>query len=78
MSRRFTFTLEEGQYDFLTAESFRSSIAVAELIRRAIDRAFELDTSRRTGGVELSLGIWRRPGAAIIGRRSGVRFRRGS
>jgi hypothetical protein len=50
---------------------------VAELIRRAIDRAFELDSSRRTGGIELSVGVWKRPDAAVVGRRSGVRFRRG-
>jgi hypothetical protein len=77
MSRRFNFYLEDAQYDVLTAESGRSSISVAELIRRAIDRAFELDSSRRTGGIELSVGVWKRPDAAVVGRRSGVRFRRG-
>jgi hypothetical protein len=77
MSRRFNFYLEDVQYDVLTAESGRSSVSVAELIRRAIDRAFELDSSRRVGGIELSVGVWKRPDAAIVGRRSGVRFRRG-
>jgi hypothetical protein len=77
MSRRFNLYLEDTQYDVLTAESGRSSVPVAELIRRAIDRAFELDSSRRTGGIELSVGVWKRPDAAVVGRRSGVRFRRG-
>ena len=75
MSRRFNFYLEDVQYDVLSAESGRSGISVAELIRRAIDRAFDLDASRRTGGLELSIGVWRRPDAAVVGRRSGVRFR---
>jgi hypothetical protein len=77
MSRRFNLYLEDAQYDVLTAESERASISVAELIRRAIDRAFELDSSRRTNGIELSLGLWKRPDAAVVGRRSGVRFGRG-
>jgi hypothetical protein len=76
MSRRFNLHLEDVQYDVLTAESDRSSISVAELIRRAIDRAFDLDSSRRIGGLELSVGVWKRPDGAIVGRRSGVRFRR--
>jgi hypothetical protein len=76
MTRRFNLYLEDLQYDVLTAESGRSSISVGELIRRAIDQAFELDSSRRTGGIELSLGVWKRPDAAVVGRRSGVRFRR--
>jgi hypothetical protein len=77
MTRRFNLYLEDHQYDVLTAESGRSSISVGELIRRAIDQAFELDSSRRTGGIELSVGVWKRPDAAVVGRRSGVRFRRG-
>jgi hypothetical protein len=77
MSKRFNITLEDLQYDALTAESARSSIAVAELIRRAIDHAFELDSRRRTSGIELSVGVWRRPDAAVVGRRAGVRFRGG-
>jgi len=75
MSKRFNLHLEDGQYAALTAESARSSVSVAELIRRAIDRTFELDPSRRAKGVELSVAVWRRPDAAVVGRRPGVRFR---
>lgn len=77
MSRRFNFHLEDSQYDVLTAESERSSLSVAELIRRAIDRTYELNAPRRTDGIELSFGLWKRPDAAVVGRRPGVRFPRG-
>jgi hypothetical protein len=76
MSKRFNLILEEGQYAFLTCESERQSVAVAELIRRAIDHTFELRNSDRTDGFELSVGLWRRPDAAVVGRRPGVTFRR--
>ncbi len=36
----------------------------------------KLDGDRKTPGVELSIGVWRRPDAAIAGRRPGVRFER--
>ncbi len=76
MSKRFNLILEEAQYAFLSSESERQCVSVAELIRRSIDHAFELRSSDRTDGFELSFGVWRRPDAAIVGRRSGVRFRR--
>ncbi len=76
MSQRFNFHLEDAQYEALTAESERTSLAVAELIRRAIDQAFGFDEQRRTKGLELSVGLWRQPDAAVVGRRSGVRFGR--
>jgi hypothetical protein len=76
MSRRFNLHLEDIQYAALTAESARSSVSVAELIRRAIDRSFDLDSPRRTSGMELSVALWKRPDAAVLGRRPGVRFRK--
>jgi hypothetical protein len=76
MSQRFNFHLEDAQYEALTAESERTSLSVAELIRRAIDQAFGFDGPRRTKGLEVSVGVWRRPDAAVVGRRSGVRFGR--
>lgn len=76
MSKRFNLILEEAQYAFLSAESERQSVSVAELIRRAVDHAFELRSSARTDGFEVSFGLWRRPDAAIVGRRPGVTFRR--
>jgi hypothetical protein len=76
MGRRFNITLEDRQYTFLTEESERLSVSVAELIRRAVDSTFGLDPERKTPGVELSVALWRRPDAAVVGRRAGVRLGR--
>jgi len=76
MATRFHVTLEDRQYRFLTEESERLSVSVAELIRRAVDSTFSLDPARRTPGVEVSFGVWRRPDAAGVGRRAGIRLRR--
>jgi len=76
MGIRFNLILEERQYRFLTAESERQSLAAAELVRRAIDQAFGLSSDERAEGFEVSFGLWRRPDAAVVGRRPGVRFRR--
>ncbi len=76
MSTRFHLILEDHQYRFLTEESGRLSVSVAELIRRAIDSTFALEPTRRVRGFELSFGVWRRPDAAVAGRRPGIRLRR--
>jgi hypothetical protein len=75
MATRFNVILEDRQYRFLSSESSRLSVSIAELVRRAIDGTYGL-TERRTDGFELSLGVWRRPDAAVVGRRPGIRFRR--
>ena len=71
MSRRFTLTLTDHQYDWLSEESRQTSIAVAELIRRAIDDKFPGRPERRFGVHELAVRVQRRANA---GRRPGVRF----
>jgi hypothetical protein len=76
MGIRFTVILEPRQYDHLCAEANRSSLSMGELVRRALDRAYALDEERRQRGVELSVGVWRRPDAAVVGRRPGIRFTR--
>jgi hypothetical protein len=76
MGIRFTVILEPRQYDQLCAEANRSSLSMGELVRRALDRAYALDEERRQRGVELSVGVWRRPDAAVVGRRPGIRFTR--
>jgi predicted DNA-binding ribbon-helix-helix protein len=75
MGIRFQVTLEERQYRHLTALSERQSVPVAELIRRAIDKTYELRSGRRMTGLELSVGVWR-PEADAIGRRAGVQIDR--
>jgi len=69
MSRRTHVTLTDGQHSFLLAESSRSGLSLAELVRRAIDATYRPEARRRAEGFELSLGVWRRPDAAVVGRR---------
>lgn len=63
MSRRFQVVLTEQQYAFLDREADRSSVSVAELIRRAIDTTYGIVDSRRVQVITHELG-----------RRSGRRF----
>jgi hypothetical protein len=76
MSRKFTLTLEDRQYTVLCSEAERSSVAMAELVRRAVDESFGLKPDRKSPGLGLTFGIWKRPDAALLGRRAGVRFER--
>jgi hypothetical protein len=69
MSRRFNLHLTDTQYELLSAESRRSSVSVAELIRRAIDEHAPVAAERRVRSREVSLRFARWPAA---GRRSGV------
>jgi hypothetical protein len=63
MARRLQITITLTQYEFLTREARRSSVSVAELIRRAID------TTYAPGG-ELRVHVI----THTVGRRAGVRF----
>jgi hypothetical protein len=74
MAHHFHVILEDRQYHALVREANRSSLPIGELVRRAIDAAFELDVGRKTPGVEVSFGVWRRPDSALAGRRPGIRF----
>ena len=69
MSRRTQVTLTDRQHDFLRYEAARTGLSMAELVRRAVDRTFRPHVRPKVGGVELSLGVWSRPDAAVIGRR---------
>jgi hypothetical protein len=70
MSKKIHVTVSDATFDWLKSESERTSVSVSELARRALERIYPLD-GRRTTGVEVRLGIWRR---RIFGRRSGVAF----
>jgi len=63
MSHRFQVVLTEKQYAFLDAEADRSSVSVAELIRRAIDTTYGLFGDARVHFITHD-----------VGRRSGRRF----
>ncbi len=69
MSRRTQITLTDRQHAFLIAESSRTGLPLAELVRRSIDHVYRPHARERVAGYELSLGLWRRPDAAIAGRR---------
>jgi len=69
VSRKTQLTLTDRQHAYLLGESIRTGLSMAELIRRAIDRIYRPEQRPRIPGYELSLGIWQRPDAAVIGRR---------
>ena len=73
MSRDLHVHVEERHYVFLREEAALSGLAMAELIRRAIDFTY-LETDRpRFKGWQASVGLWRNPDAAAVGRRAGLR-----
>ncbi len=69
MSRKTQLTLTDRQHAYLLGESIRTGLSMAELVRRAIDRVYRPELRPKIPGFELSLGLWKRPDAAIIGRR---------
>jgi hypothetical protein len=69
MSRRTQLHLTDRQHAFLAGESERTGLPMAELIRRAIDAVYRPDLRPRVRGYELSAGLWKRPDAALVGRR---------
>jgi hypothetical protein len=69
MGRRTQITLTDRQHALLHDESFRTGLSLAELIRRAVDRTYQPRVRPAVTGVELSFGLWRRPDAAVAGRR---------
>jgi hypothetical protein len=72
---RFHVLLSQAQREVLDEEANRTGLSVAELVRRAIDRTYRPDARPRARGVEMSVGLWRRPDAAVAGRRPGIRLR---
>jgi hypothetical protein len=71
MSRRTHVLLTDRQHAFLVHESARTGLPQAELVRRAIDYAYRPHARSRIRGFEISLGAWKTPDAAVIGRRAG-------
>ena len=69
MSRKTQVTLTDRQHAYLIGESIRTGLSMAELVRRAIDKVYRPELRPKIPGYELSLGVWRRPDAAIVGRR---------
>jgi hypothetical protein len=73
MTRDIHVHVPDRQYDFLNAESSLTGLPMAELVRRAIDHTYAPDDRPRLHGWQASVGWWRRPDAAVAGRRAGVR-----
>jgi hypothetical protein len=69
MSRKTQITLTDRQHAFLITESERTDLSMAELVRRAIDRVYRPELRPKILGYEVSVGLWNRPDAAIVGRR---------
>jgi hypothetical protein len=63
MSHRFQVILSERQYLHLSDESDRSSVSMAELIRRAIDTTYGFDGAGKVRLISHELG--RRSGRRI-------------
>jgi hypothetical protein len=74
MSRRTQITLSDRQHAYLVGESVRTGLSLAELVRRAIDGTYRPHLRPRVSGLELSLGVWTRPDAAVVGRRRARRL----
>jgi hypothetical protein len=63
VSRRLHITISEEQYAFLDEEANRSSVSIAELVRRALDTTYVLAGPGRVTVIEHTLG--RRPGRNV-------------
>jgi hypothetical protein len=69
VTRRTHLIITDRQHAFLRDEARRTGLSMAELVRRAVDATYRPHERARVDGFELSLGVWRRPDAAIVGRR---------
>ena len=59
MSHRTQITLTDAQYDRLLDESARSGLTLAELVRRAVDRAYGLANRRElVAALDATSGSW--------------------
>jgi hypothetical protein len=68
MSRKTQITLTDRQHQLLLEESIRSSVSMAELVRRAIDAVYRPKLRPVVGGFQVNVGLLRAPDAALIGR----------
>ena len=69
MSRKTQITLEDRQHELLKAEAAIAGISMSELIRRAIDHVYCPWVRPTVRGYEVALAFWKRPDAAVVGRR---------
>jgi hypothetical protein len=74
IGRKTQITLTDRQYTLLREESERTGLPMTELIRRAVDAVYRPGSLARVRGLEISLGVWPRPDAAVAGRRPKTRL----
>ena len=68
MSKRFQLMLSDRQYAYLYRASERTSLSVAELVRRALDEKYPASADPQIAS-EFTLAVWRPP---VGGRRPGL------
>lgn len=73
MYRDIHVHIAERQYLWLKSESPLTGLPMAELIRRALDYTYRPDARQKVSGWQASLGWWKHPDAAVVGRRAGTR-----
>jgi hypothetical protein len=62
MAHRTQITLTDEQYERLRAESQRTGLGLAELVRRALDRAYRsVDPEEAVRALDESFGTWDAP-----------------
>jgi len=69
MSRKTQITLEDAQHELLRAEAALAGLSMAELIRRAVDQVYRPWVRPKVKGFEVNVALWKRPDAAVVGRR---------
>jgi len=65
MARRLQILLSEDMYALLDAEAHRSSVSMAELVRRAVDTVFGARGEDRAF-VSITHTLGRRPGRRLV------------
>lgn len=59
MSHRTQITLTDGQYARLRAESARTGVGLAELVRRALDRSYgAVNDNEALAALDAAFGSW--------------------
>jgi hypothetical protein len=74
VSIRIHIQISEKMYRRLTRIANMTGLSVAELIRRAIERVYWPGELPKMKGFEISLGLWKRPDASVVGRRPGIKI----
>ena len=72
MSQRFHITLSDEQFVYLSRAAERTSLSVAELIRRAVEDKYHPSGRAGRSISEFTVAVWRRPVDSTRDRRRGI------